>query len=197
MVGSDISHILDVGSVSKYLVKFSLIDNLLSRGVHKTTSLRHKRHKIVADRANCLRSRRNMQRNKVTKFVHLLQRLCRGHTLFCNLLCRNERVKCHNLHAESLGLLSHETAHISISLDSYSLALNLHTCARSKLVARHIDHHCNHKLSHSICILARCVHCHDTFLSTSRKIKIIVTCTCTNNDLQVLCSGNNLCRNLV
>ena len=197
MVGSDISHILDVGSVSKYLVKLSLIDYLLSCGVHKTTSLRHKRHKIVADRANCLRSRRNMQRNEIAKFIHLLQRLCRGHTLFCNLLCWNERVECHHFHAESLGLLSHKAAYIAICLDSHSLALDLHTGARSKLVARHVDHHCNHKLSHSICILARCVHCHDTFLSTSRKIKIIVTCTCTNNDLQVLCSGNNLCRNLV
>ena len=75
-----------------------------------------------------------MERYEVALLVHLLERLSWSNALFYHLLSRNEWVECHNLHSESLSLLSNEATYVTISLDTDFLALNLHTCTRSELV---------------------------------------------------------------
>ena len=109
----------------------------------------------------------------------------------------HKRVVCNNTHTQSLSLASHQSAHIAVGVDTNSLALQFEACAGRKAVARHIYHHSQSQLRHSVRVLTRGIHHHDATCRSSRQIDIVEASASTHNDFQLLGSLDNLGRNLV
>ena len=79
--------------------------------------------------------------------------------LFSRVRCEDE-----DLHSEAERLLCNELADVAEALDTHGLAADLRACARSELVAAHIDHEAESELCNCVGVLAWSVHGHDASL---------------------------------
>ena len=138
-----------------------------------------------------------MERNDVASLEELFLILSSVNTSSLDYVSRTECVVCSNLHTEALSNTSYVTTYVTECEDTNLLTKKLRTSLTIVEVTYGEHEQTENELSNSVSVLTRSILYNYVVSCSSSEVNIIVTSTCTNNDLQILSCIENLSSNLI
>ena len=114
-----------------------------------------------------------------------------------NLLVREERVQGADFHAQGLGFLAHQAAHIAVGLYAQPFAQELRPGGRGELGAGHENHQAQGEFRHGIGVLSRGVHDHDAPGGGGGEVHIVKSGAGAHHNLELGGGGHHFFRYFV
>ena len=138
-----------------------------------------------------------MERNDVTGLEELFLILSSLNACSLDSLCWAECIISYNVHTEALSNTSYVTAYVTECEDTKLLTKELRTSLAIVEVTYGEHEQTENELSNCVSVLTRSILYNNIVSCSSSEVNVIVTSTCTNNDLQILSCIENLSSNLI
>ena len=184
--GHDVGHVLEVLALLHELDELGLVDDLLAGSVYQHGTLGHILQQGVVDRLLGLGSGGDVERHDLALLIQLLGRSYGGDAIGGHHLGRAVGIVSIDVHAEALGDACHVAAYVAIGVDTEFLSLELAARGAIVEVAHGIYHHAKSQLGHGIGVLAGGVHHTYAMSRCGGEVYIVVACTGTHHDLELL-----------
>ena len=138
-----------------------------------------------------------MERHDVARLEEFFLTLCSLHASRLNGFCGAVSIVSGDFHVEAFCHASHVATHVTEGEDAKFLALQLCAAGAVEEVADAKDEQSEDKLSHAVGVLTWRVHSDHIVSRSCCKVDVVVTCTGTHHNLQLLGSVEHLSIHLI
>mmetsp|Transcript_13841 Transcript_13841/g.32655 ORF Transcript_13841/g.32655 Transcript_13841/m.32655 type:complete len:380 (-) Transcript_13841:53-1192(-) len=181
---SDVAKVAEVRSVLQQLQEISLVHDLLPGSVDESAALWHLGQQVLVDGLLGLRSEWHMQRHVLSleQISHSVNRL--GTSRLDGFL-GDVWIVGVGLHAESLCQLEDSPGNCTEAIEGNGSTHKLEATGAVVVVSGTCDHHAEHELRDRIGILSWRVHGHDALGMARWECDVVVSGTCSHDELQL------------
>ena len=196
-IGLDVRQVLQVLALLHELDETGFVDDFLAGCVDEDAALLQLAYEVVVDALLRLGRCGNVERHDVARLEEFFLTLCSLHACSLDGLSGAVSVVSGDFHVEALSHASHVATNVTEGEDAKLLALQLCAAGAVEEVADAKDKQTEDKLSHAVGVLARCVHGDHVVSRSCCEVDVVVTCTGTHHNLQLLGSVEHLSIHLV